>query len=1462
MKRHKIYPPLLTSFFLICATQLPLVAQVLRANEPQGRVDKLSVRVDAPRGPQPCPAVIRFRGNVDMTSGGQVRYRWRNSAGATTPYALLRLNENEPRELIHVERIGNQADKSVSGWLELEVVDAGGLKTARADFRITCSQGETRSHGDLSSSVLQDLAAKDGEQVEENLLERFEELYLRRRGYTLKDVFNNKRRAAYERLQVMRRLKQKPHRPAGWRDAPGPDEPGTVDANNCAWSSTGPTNINGRVTHIAVDPTNNQRLFVTSVGGIWRSTDGARRWQRVSDEFLSTVFASVAINPSTPSEVFIGGGDPNYHGGYRSGLGIWRSTANGDPGSWSKVSPPELDNQVVYRLRIDPATPNNVYAATSMGVYIGTRSGSTITFARLAGFDAWANDIVVNFNVTPRLVYAGVRSPSATFGKGVWKYNGTTWNQRNTGIPTASSNTIVLAMAQSNPSTLYAKVESTDGHSQGVYKTTTAAEVPGGGGNAWTATSSALDDSCCCSPTFCYSWYNSVLEVDPANENIVWGGGLNIYRTPDGGANWSNVWNSTDAAFGLGVHADHHAVAFDPTNSKIVYVGNDGGIFRSSDTGVATWRWNNVAHNMVITEYYRATSQQALAAIAAGGTQDNGTIITFGNRTWYQPGGCDGKDVALDAANASTLYANCNGGLYELTNPVPGTVGGQSTATWTLPMGAQIKSPLFSDSVVAGAALSAGVVSSSTRLLKTTDGLNWNYASPVLPGSITTIGIGPSTSFQTYYMGVSNGEIWRTTNGGGIWTQASTGLPAGVWVNAITVDTTNPARAIAATSNGIFLTTDTGANWNSILGTGANALPTTAITGAVFDPNDANGVFAVTDVGAFRGTINPGPPTAQWDPFDEGLPDGLDINDIWVNRANGILKIGTVGHGAYQRDVRPGITCPSARLLVRDNVNDYGVVPSVSGAPDPEHPIPDPARPGFYKPDDTPAGRLYWWQSTDIRIDVPTSAPVKNQIANADHVEMQTCPINLADCPPGTLLDSNPQRGRTAKVYAQVTNTGLQPGTNVRVVALFADASAGLPLLPADFWTTTFPAGSTTCGALNTASGWSFAEPGSPCRVIPVVNPDVPEVVGFNWSVPMGQAQHSCMLVISESVSDPLDPNIRSTNERRLWELVPNHRQISLRNLHVVNAPPMPMSGGIPRGFELMNVPNPSQSINLIELVFSSVDFPPDSVLGVFLPATSGVKVRGARVTTQKLGDAQIELARGIDVNTSRFYRITDPREAVLELPIPPGQTWKIGVVYDPGEMEVGRTARWSVLARQGNQVLGGNTYYVRPDPTMKGTPGTGGTGTGGLSSSGFFSLGVRAGVAVPHSPFNTFFDPNVAATVDLEYHATNQFSVAGMLGYRRFSGPFSSHLNNFQFAGGPKFYLTTGAFRPFVNAGVGSFTFDSGTTKFGVYSGGGFQYRAWPRVWFEGEYNFHNVFTSGSNLKFSTVQGGVRFRF
>jgi len=240
-------------------------------------------------------------------------------------------------------------------------------------------------------------------------------------------------------------------------------------------------------------------------------------------------------------------------------------------------------------------------------------------------------------------------------------------------------------------------------------------------------------------------------------------------------------------------------------------------------------------------------------------------------------------------------------------------------------------------------------------------------------------------------------------------------------------------------------------------------------------------------------------------------------------------------------------------LLVRDNVFDNGRTPSPQNIPDPEHPIPDAARPIFYRPNDTNGGQVFWWTSPDIRFTV-SSAPPANRIANPDHVEFESCPIEISNCPAGTIIDSPPAPAQPARVHMQVSNRGVKAASNVRVMALWTDSrNLTFPKLPSNFWSRTFPAGSTVCGELDNSTGWNVVNPASPCQVIPVINPDMPEVVSLPWNVPEG-IKSAAILLLVESADDPIDPAVRQANETRIWMLVPNVRQMGLRNVQIINA--------------------------------------------------------------------------------------------------------------------------------------------------------------------------------------------------------------------------------------------------------------------------------------------------------------------
>jgi photosystem II stability/assembly factor-like uncharacterized protein len=1153
------------------------------------------------------------------------------------------------------------------------------------------------------------------ENDKENFFESYQKNYVRLRAYPNKTIDPLLREKAYQHLLGMTSELKLHHL--------GPGLQSNIDKlllsrraskellSGCTWVSVGPTNINGRVTNIAVDSNNGQRIFVTSVGGIWRSNDGGRRWQRVSEDFLSGVsgvFASVALNPGNSGEVYAGAGDPNYHKA-SDGNGIWFSPNGGDPGSWTKISETTLDGMVIYRIRIDPALPNDLYVATSGGVYLGTHSGGAFNFNQIAGFDAWTTDVAVDFSSVPRKIYAGVKAPSATFDRGIWRYDGTRWEKKDSGIPTQNSATLALALAASSPKTVYAKVENgLDGTLQGVYKTTTGGEPPALGSDAWATLANGMLMNDSLFNTGGYSWYNSILEVDPNDPDRVYGGGMDLFRSLNGGSDWEIISGGADPTYQQFVHADHHAVAFDPTNSKRLFVGDDGGVFKSTDTSIPTWHWIDISHGMVITQFYHVTGQHLTGSMIAGGSQDNGTEISFGNRTWYQPGGCDGSDVAIDAINGDTLYANCNGGLYELANPVPATAGGGSKINWNLPVQTEASAPLVTDPGRPRAALMAGqvMVGKEKRqiLLKTTDAVNWLASSPLLASgdAITFISIAPSSDFQTYYVGIVNEDksratIWVTRDGGVKWMKNAVGIP-NLDPAGAAIDKLNPDRAVAVFggTGGVYVTTNGGANWSSVSGSGATALPNIWISGVVFDPSDRNSAFVSSGMGVYKGTITWGSkPSALWLPFRDGLTDGIDVNSIWVNTTTHNLMIGTMGHGAYERDINRNSSCSSTMLVVRDNVYDRGSTPSPYGVADAEHPIPDVPHPGFYKPNDTPQGKVYWWDSPDIRIDVPSLDPPANSIENADHVEVESCPVQVSPCPPGTVLDSSPEVDQAAKVYVQVANRGVHASSNVKVIALYTHATTRLPNLPIDFWTTTFPRASSSCGPLS-AGDWHLVDEKQPCKTIPAVNAESPEVAQFNWSAPGRDAGPSCIITIVESEDDPIPESVRSTNELRPNKLIPRYRHMAARNMHIISAA---TPNSRINTVETLRIPNPTKLRLPIDLLISNPNANLGTTIQLMLPPETlrYLKIEKLHSVPLKLAPEQTAVASQLGKTTGFAMQLVGSEGAVRNLVLEPGQMVEVGLLLESGQTaRPGTSSRVTVITASKNQIIGGNTFILR----------------------------------------------------------------------------------------------------------------------------------------------------------------------
>jgi hypothetical protein len=603
----------------------------------------------------------------------------------------------------------------------------------------------------------------------------------------------------------------------------------------------------------------------------------------------------------------------------------------------------------------------------------------------------------------------------------------------------------------------------------------------------------------------------------------------------------------------------------------------------------------------------------------------------------------------------------------------------------------------------------AGIDCGKRTIVKTTDGIDWKATdADLLPGGAPIVlASAPSAMFQTYLAAVAyrkvdnkllpcvtpmtfNPYVIRTDDGGKTWTTVA-GLPATPEPSSLVFDPDDKSRSYVTYRNAERIYMSTGGPYSQIAGTFPNALPNDVRRVAV-DPFDTNVLYAATSVGMFRGVVTPGtPPAATWAPFDEGLPDGLEINDLWVDPQTGILTIGTFGFGAFRRDIRKDTQCAARMLVVRDCVNDDGRQPSPCGGPDPEHPIPNGNwNGGSYVPDDSYAGSAHWFASRDIRVDVPSKNPPANQIEDADSVEFELCPTAVAKCPPQSMIDSEPVGLKEARVYVQVTNRGVEPVTKTRVIALWSPSAAAFDSLPATFWTKTFPADG-KCGPLDPGTSWQLVNLVEPCQTIATVTPDMPELARFYWNVPFAANGGATLLTITESPDDPLDPSIRSENKLAPDVIVPESRHIALRNLRIKAIKYREIQ--IPKMWplDLLKLP---LGMTEVEVVVSKPDLrePVRIVLPPGLTAQPGFgNVRRTRVTEPEL----LRQLEDMRLDPDNAWELSGD-EASLFVDLERGQRVTTAVIATPDEG--GFASQVSIVERSRGKIVGGSVMMMRPE--------------------------------------------------------------------------------------------------------------------------------------------------------------------
>jgi hypothetical protein len=783
-------------------------------------------------------------------------------------------------------------------------------------------------------------------------------------------------------------------------------------------TNTFETPVSGRVTSIAVHPTNPDIVYVgVAQGGVYRSLNGGQTWTQLFDNADTQVVGAIAIAASNPEIVYVGTGEAGQSADSFIGIGVYRidnASTTADltgpinpsitTGTTTAITYNAFNGRSISEILVAPNDPSVVFVATATGAIAnpGQSPGNTVgppPFLALRGLFRInnANGPIAGMTIAKLTVTTagGLDVPSTgnrsimdiafdpadntgntmvAFVNGV---GGATMNDggiwRTTNALTTGTFTQRLVPVSSNirgefgvtrvagVTTMYSASQETGttagctGTAQGSVRKSVD------GGVTWSARLAGGSGFCGgqCS-------YDIAVDVSPTDPNLVLLGGnvrgtctRNMGRSTDGGATFPNADG--------GLHADSHALAFAPSNPLVVYTGNDGGIWRSSDGGQT---WNSLNNRtFVATQFQSIASHATERYFLLGGTQDNGTEILEPNDSsqrpydgWRNADFGDGGYARIDQTSTDPENVVLYHTYFNQTNAQAiARVTSRSQArkgNWpffgcgfggVIPNGfdcATTTAILFYAPFELGPAGVIGATGqtvywgSDTLYRSINQATTFVVASqkPIVSGAaVTSIAIG-QTDDNVRILGLTNGTVWGTSNGAlTLINVTPSGAPTRV-VGRVAIDPNNASVAFIGYSgffNGAFannqhiyrttaFNTTGPITWTAV----GNGLPDTPINAIVVDPANSNVVLAGTDIGVYR-SIDGG---LNWLPYNTGMPR-IAVFDLAIQNANRLVRAATHGRGIWEIALDSAVTI-SGQIT---GPNNTGVTMELTGsAPAPQ----------------------------------------------------------------------------------------------------------------------------------------------------------------------------------------------------------------------------------------------------------------------------------------------------------------------------------------------------------------------------------------------------------------------------------------------------------------------------------------------------------------------------------------------
>ncbi len=675
----------------------------------------------------------------------------------------------------------------------------------------------------------------------------------------------------------------------------------------------GPALMSGRIIDLENHPTNSKIIYAgTAGGGVWKSSNGGASFAPVFDEHAQSI-GVVTVDPNDPDNtVWVGTGEIWTRNSVSIGDGLYKSTDGGS--NWKKMG--FENSERISSIVVNPKNSNEVYVGVmgalwgdseDRGVYKTTDGGTTWEKVLYVNEKTGANEVMMD-PTDPNTLYAAMWE----FRRTAWGFNsggpnsalykstdaGKTWNKIHNGFPKGDLGRFAFAISPSSPKTVFAVVESKE--DKGLYRSDDA-------GASWKLLNG--DFGLVVRP-----FYFSRIVVHPTNPDIIVKGGLFGSISRDGGKTFKSLGN---------MHADIHDIVFDINNADAMFVGTDGGVYRSWDGGSTM----DMVDNLPVSQFYHISVDNDEPYNIYGGLQDNGSWWGPSSspggieaRDWNRVGYGDGFRV-LRHPTKRIIYSEMQGAQnvwrYDMDknytrNIQPLPIKGEADLrfNWNAPMAISSHQPdrFYMGSQFLHVSEDMGdnwkkispdlTTNDPTKQDKESGGISVDKSGAETHTTIFTIAESPLDE-KVIWVGTDDGNVQVTKDGGATWTNTVAniqGLPKNTWVYHIEASTHNKGTAYAVfdghasgdMNTYVYKTSDFGKTWKSIV--------TDDIIGFARniqeDYVNEDLLYLGTEFGLFI-TIDGG---KNWSRFTNKMP-ATAVHFIDLQKKTNDLVLGTHGRG-------------------------------------------------------------------------------------------------------------------------------------------------------------------------------------------------------------------------------------------------------------------------------------------------------------------------------------------------------------------------------------------------------------------------------------------------------------------------------------------------------------------------------------------------------------------------------------